>query len=156
MRIPDLTYPECSSFEEYEQDPDVTPLEISEKDLQWVTSKLLGEAGPSGKDAQAFQSWLLRFGIALESLREEMVEWIYWLANDSPPWAACHAIMTARLVALEKCPGVRPAEIGEVCLRLFSNIVLQVGGAQAKEACGSVNLCAGLEAGIEGDIHAVR
>ena len=33
MRIPDLTYPECSYFEEYEKYPDVMPLDISEEDI---------------------------------------------------------------------------------------------------------------------------
>ena len=31
-----------------------------------------------------------------------------------------------------------------------------MSGAEAKEACGSDQLCAGLEAGIEGAVHAVR
>ena len=43
-----------------------------------------------------------------------------------------------------------------MCLRFFAKLVLQAVWAQAKEACRSVNLCAGLEAGIEGTIHAVR
>ena len=43
-----------------------------------------------------------------------------------------------------------------MCLRLFAKLVLQTGWVQAKEACRSVNLCAGLKAGIEGAIHAVR
>ena len=63
--------------------------------------------------------------------------------------------MSARLVALEKCPGLRPVRIGEVFRRLVENLVLQAGGMQAKEACGSVHLCAGLNAVIEGAIHAV-
>ena len=64
--------------------------------------------------------------------------------------------MSERLVALDKCPGVRPVGIVEVCRRLFSKLVLQAGGAQAKEACSSVNLCAGIKAGIEVSINAVR
>ena len=43
-----------------------------------------------------------------------MVYWTDRLTNDSPPWAAYCAIMAARLVALDKCPGVRPMIIGEV------------------------------------------
>ena len=41
-------------------------------------------------------------------------------------------------------------------LRLFAKLVLQSVWVQANEACRSVNLCAGLEDGIEGAIHAVR
>ena len=64
--------------------------------------------------------------------------------------------MAARLVALDKCPAVRQVGIREVFRCLFDKLVLRAGEAQAKKACGSVNLCAGLEAGIEGSIHAVR
>ncbi|KAL7519316.1 hypothetical protein ACHAWF_000226 [Thalassiosira exigua] len=46
--------------------------------------------------------------------------------------------------ALDKQPGVRPLGIGEIWRR-----------AMAKAACGSTQLCAGLEAGIEGAIHSV-
>ena len=45
--------------------------------------------------------------------------------------------------------------IGEVLRRLLAKCLLAVCGADAKAACGSTNLCAGLEAGIEGALHAV-
>ena len=62
MHTQDLEEPECSSFKEYEEDPDVFPLYISEEDVMWVAGKILGAAGPSGTDEMLFQSWLLRFG----------------------------------------------------------------------------------------------
>ena len=64
--------------------------------------------------------------------------------------------MANRLMALDKCPGVRPVGIGEIWRRLFSKCVLKEAGAEATEACGSDQLCAGLKAGIEGAVHAVR
>ena len=64
--------------------------------------------------------------------------------------------MEERLVALNKRPGIRPVGIREVCLLLSANLVLRYGGSQAKEACRTVDLCAGLEAGIEGAIHALK
>ena len=68
--------------------PNVKPLEIYEEDAQWVSSKISGAAGPSGTDAKIFHGWLLRFGLALTSLREDMAECKDWLVNDFPPWAA--------------------------------------------------------------------
>lgn len=61
-----------------------------------------------------------------------------------------------RLAALDKQPGVRPLGIGESWLRCTSKCVLRECGKEGKAACGSTQLCAGLEAGIEGAIHAVR
>ena len=74
MRILDFTDPECSSFEEYKQDPDVISLKILEYELQWVASKLSGAAGPNETGALSFQSWLLCFGLASTSLRKELVK----------------------------------------------------------------------------------
>jgi hypothetical protein len=64
--------------------------------------------------------------------------------------------MACRLVALDKSPGVRPVGIGEVYRRLMAKCLLKVVGHQATDAAGNLNLCAGLSAGIEGAIHAVR
>ena len=73
-----------------------------------------------------------------------------------PTWAAYRALKANRLVALDKCPGVRPVGIGESWSRLFAKCVLKVSVGEAKEACGVKQLCAGLEAGIEGGIHAMK
>ena len=79
------------------------------------------------------------------------------MANDSTiPFAAIRAMLAKRLVALDKQPGTRPLGIGESWMRGVSKLVLMDCGGDAKEACGSMNLCAGLEAGIEGALHAVR
>ena len=62
--------------------------------------------------------------------------------------------MACRLAALNKCPGVRPLGIGEVWRRAIAKCALKACGDDAKAACGSLQLCAGLEAGIEGAINA--
>ena len=104
----------------------------------------------------ALKSWLLRFGQSSETLRHELAQWSNWLANSNPPWAAIRAMMACRLVALDKEPGTRPVGIGEVYRRLMAKCVLRVVGDRATRACGNLNLCAGLKAGIEGAVHAVR
>ena len=64
-------------------------------------------------------------------------------------------MMGARLCALDKQPGVRPLGIGEIWRRAIAKCALSVCGEDAKAACGSKQLCAGLEAGIEGALHSV-
>ena len=63
--------------------------------------------------------------------------------------------MAFRLVALDKRPGVRPVGIGETLRRALAKLVMRAAGEQAKMACGNLQLCAGLKAGIEGETHAV-
>ena len=45
--------------------------------------------------------------------------------------------------------------IGKTLRRALAKLVMRAAGDQAKTACGNLQLCAGLEAGIEGATHAV-
>ena len=45
--------------------------------------------------------------------------------------------------------------IGETLRRALAKLVMRAAGEQAKTACGNLQLCAGLEAGIEGATHTV-
>ena len=90
------------------------------------------------------------------ALREEMALWVEFLGNNIVPFAAHRALQTCRLGALDKQPGVRPLGVGSSTKRLIAKCTLKVVGDDAKAACGNVNLCAGLESGIEGTLHAVR
>ena len=54
----------------------------------------------------------------------------------------------------EKVPRVRPIRIGKIWRWLLAKFVLKVASAKAKDACSNAQLCVGLEAGIEGVVHA--
>ena len=79
-----------------------------------------------------------------------------WIANDFPPWAAAYALLANRLMTLDKCPGIRTIRISEIWRRLLAKCFMKVNGAEAKDACGNAQLCAGLETGIEGAVHVDR
>ena len=63
--------------------------------------------------------------------------------------------MAFRLVALDKRIGVRPVGIGETLRQSLDKLVMKAAGDQAKTACGNLQLCSRLEAGIEGVTDAV-
>ena len=65
-------------------------------------------------------------------------------------------LMSGRLIALDKQPGIRPVRVGETWRRIMVKCLLQVVGPETKAACGTTRLTGGLEAGIEGAIHAMR
>ena len=50
---------------------------------------------------------------------------------------------------------MRPVGIGETLRRSIDKFIMRAAGDQAKTLCGSLQMCSGLEAGIEGAIHAV-
>ena len=98
---------------------------------------------------------LLCFRCASEELRVVVARLADWIANSSPPWAAYRALMACRLVALDKRPGVHPVVIGETLRRSLAKLVMGAARDAAKTACGNLQLCAGLKAGIEGATHAL-
>ena len=66
------------------------------------------------------------------------------------PFIAC------RLIALDKQPGVRPIGVCEVARRIVANAILQVVGEDVEEACGFLQKCSGLPAGMEAAVHAMQ
>ena len=70
--------------------------------------------------------------------------------------AGITALVAGRLIALDKCPGVRPIGVGEVVRRIISKAILSVVKFDILEAAGSFQLCAGQDAGNEAAVHAMR
>ncbi len=57
--------------------------------------------------------------------------------------------MACRVIALDKCPGVRPFGIGNTARGLISKAVLSIAKGDIKDAAGSLQPCAGQISGCE-------
>ena len=112
MRVTPLENPTCAAFKKYGKVPKKLPLDFTEDDVMWVASNLSGAAGALGAEVIEMRNWLLRFGCTSEELRVFVASLAHWVANSSTPWAAYHALIACRLVALHKRPGLRPMGIG--------------------------------------------
>jgi len=155
---PDACIPEEPAFISYANSAELLeamPIACYEEQISLRAAHLHGGAGPCGVDGTMLKEWLLRHEVSSERLREEMAHWVVWLSNDSPPFAAYRAVNSARMLAADKKPGVHPLACGEIWMRLWADCLNTETKVGATTACGNVNLCAGLRAGIEGNLHAV-
>ncbi len=70
-------------------------------------------------------------------------------------WILVSKVVLHRLHYI-KCPGVRPIGVGETVRRIIGKAILAVIKVDVLEAAGTLQLCAGQEAGSEAAIHAMR
>ena len=108
-----------------------------------------------GDEATKLSNWLLCFRFTSEEIRVVIADLYGWMTNSSPLWDNYYALMACRLMALDKRPGVCPIGIGDILRRSVTKLIIRASGDQAKMAYGSLQLCAVLEAEIEGAAHAV-
>ena len=71
-----------------------------------------------------------------------------WLRNGQTPRGAYCAMMSGRMITLDKQPGVRLVGVGETWQWLMEKCLLQVTWKEAKAACRTEQLAIGVEVGI--------
>ena len=102
-----------------------------------------GSAGPSGLDSHAWKRMCSSFQkastdhCAAVAMVARRIAGAFVDPEPLAPLSAC------RLVALDKCPGVRPVGVGEVVRRIISKSILSVIRPEIRSLIGSSQLCAG-------------
>ena len=130
--------------------PPLIDVDVTGSHVERVARMIRGGAGPGGSSAIQWQGFLLRYGAHSERLRDSMAELARHLANSIIDWTDIRALMASRLIALDKCPGIRPIGIGEEPRRILGKVLALATRFEVEEACGVSQLCSGLNAGIEG------
>jgi len=115
-----------------------------------------GAAGPSGLDAAAWRRICTSFQRASSDLCDALSAVARRLCTTFVDPAGLSAFVSCRLIALDKCPGVRPIGVGETVQRIIAKAVLSVLKEDIREAAGSLQLCAGQLSGCEAAVHSVR
>ena len=75
----------CAAFKYYEYMPETVPLEFTDYDVVWFTSKLSGAAGVLGAEVIDLRNWLLNLGFSSEELSVIVANLTDWVANSYPP-----------------------------------------------------------------------
>ena len=124
--------------------------------IQRIVLKMDGGAGPSGVDAAGWRRLCTAFKKSSADLCDAIALLARRLGTSYLDPSGIQAFVACRLVALDKCPGVRPIGIGEVLRRIVGKAVLSILKEEIMEATGVLQLCAGQEAGCEVAVHALR
>jgi len=139
-------------------DGDLPPLvgvDITANQVERAAREIQGGAGPSGGDATLWKDLLLKHGGHSTRLRQAVADATRMMANEVVDWEHVQALRGCRLLALDKCPGVRPIGVGEVLMRIMGKAMSMETAFDLERECGEDQLCAGQKGGVEAAIHAV-
>ena len=130
--------------------------EINEECVKKAAIRTAGGAGPSGLDGEGWCRILTSrsFGSASTDLRKTIAEIAKCLCSEEE--SHLEALMACKLIPLDKNPGLRPIGIGESLRRIIGKTVMMNVKNDVCQCVGSLQTCAGQEAGIEATIHAMR
>ena len=121
------------------------PLDITADYVEHVAQ---GSAGPGGSTALQWHGYLLRYGFSSAHLQDAiamLASLACHLANEIIDWENMHALMMASyLIALDKCPGVRPIGIGNALRQILCKVVALATCADLEKVCGIAQLCSGI------------
>ena len=115
-----------------------------------------GAAGPSGLDAHCWRRLCTSFHNASHELCHSLALFARRLCTSFVDPRGLSSFLACRLIALDKCPGVRPIGICETARRIVAKAILFVTKSDIQEAAGVRQLCGGQIAGIEAAIHSVH
>ena len=139
--------------------PDVHPVLFDELNAARIRSAALhttGAAGPSGLDALTWRRLCTSFKSASQELCHCLALTAHRMCTTMVDPACLAPLLSSRLIALDKCPGVRPIGIGDTARCIIAKAILSITKQDIQEAVGFSQLCAGHIAGAEAGVHAVR
>ena len=114
-----------------------------------------GAAGPSGLDAEAWKRMLTCFRQSSNRLCAALAAAAYSLCTQDLTNVNLSALTAARLIALDKKPGVRPIAVGEVFRRIICKSIMRVIERDVLCATAPLQLCVGVPSACEAAVHAV-
>ena len=123
---------------------------------KWLEMLLKRHADPSDLDADGWRQILMsgNFGSSGKDLRKAIADMTKRLFRDNTV-KHLEAFLACSLISLDKEPGVRPIGIGKILRRVIGKIVMKLLKRDVLRATGSLQPCAGQDAGSEPTIHAV-
>ena len=108
-----------------------------------------GAAGPSGLDVAAWKRLCTSFKTASADLCNSLASTARRICSCYVDPRGLSSFVACRLIALDKCPGVRPIGIGETVRRIRGRTIAIAISDDIQAAAGPLQVCAGHLAGCE-------
>lgn len=115
-----------------------------------------GAAGPSGIDTAGWKHLCTSFRTHSADLCDALASLAKRICTTYVDPKGLEALVASRLIALDKCPGVRPIGIGEDICRIIGKAISITLKYDIQDAAGPVQLCASHDGGCEAAIHAMH
>lgn len=137
---------------------------IDEDTIIKAALRTRGACGPSGLDASGWRHILVSksYGSTGKELCASLAKFARLLCTrkieikpSSQKKTNLEAYVACRLIPLDKKPGVRPIGVGEVLRRIIGKAIISIVKPEIIESAGSLQLCAGQQAGCEAAVHAM-
>ena len=129
---------------------------LTPKLMERIALRCTGSAGPSGLDADTWRRLCTTFKGASTNMCRSLANMARLISTEVVDSVVIEPFIACRLIALDKQPGVRPIGVCEVARRIVAKAILQVVGKDVEEACGFLQKCSGLPAGMEAAVHAMQ
>ena len=132
--------------------------EIDSEQIRQSALKTRGGAGPSGLDGDGWRRILTSnsFGNEPSELCSSLAKLTRLLCSTIQEENSLEPLLASRLIPLDKNPGLRPIGIGETLRRVIGKTVARVLKRDIIDSVGSLQVCAGQDAGCEAAIHSLR
>ena len=98
----------------------------------------------------------LHYGTHSAKLRDAVAELAGRLSNTIVDWKDIRALMSSRLIALDKSPVVCPIAIGEILRCIICRSIVMTTRTDIADLCGVDQLSSGIKGGIEGAFHEMK
>lgn len=108
--------------------------------IRSVALKTFGSAGPSGLDSYTWRRMSSSFGDFSADLCSSVAAVARCLCSSYVDPQCIRALLSFRLIALNKLPGVCPIGVGKTCRRIIGKAVLSVLSHDVLETIGTVQL----------------
>ena len=98
---------------------------ITAETIRRTIQQMSGTAGPSGLDVRDWKRLCYSYNQASNDLCEAIACLCKRLCTEFVDPVGIEALVSCRLIALDKCPGIRPIGVGECLRRLIGRAVIQ-------------------------------